>query len=185
MHRTFTDDPAHIKLSTWAKERCWLTGELVSSALSTNKSLTVRKLVKAQSKLFSYFNWRLLITLQWPWKDHEPEFRSSCCAHILLCAVIYYEWPQLACPPRGCGSHVSIGWAPQRPKGALLWLVGLHRGCGRILSTVEVGYSVTMFIVDISLEVPWVRVRGAEPLTTRRMRLCSLRTVCLLIWSLL
>lgn len=35
------------------------------------------------------------------------------------------------------------------------WSDGLG-GCGRTLSMVEVGYFVTMFIVDISVGLPWV-----------------------------
>lgn len=45
--------------------------------------------------------------------------------------------------------------------------------CGRILSMVEVGYFVTMFIVDISPELQWV-VRCGEPLTSSRVRLVQL-----------
>lgn len=45
------------------------------------------------------------------------------------------------------------------------WSDGLG-GCGRTLSMVEVGYFVTMFIVDISVGLPWVWVRSGEPFTT-------------------
>lgn len=45
------------------------------------------------------------------------------------------------------------------------WSDGLG-GCGCTLSMVEVGYFVTMFIVDISVGLPWVWVRSGEPFTT-------------------
>lgn len=84
-------------------------------------------------------------------------------------AVIYYEWPQLAYPPRGCVSRPPIGWLSSATR-----LAERPPVCGRVLSMVEVGYLVTRFLVDIPPEPPpWVREAYAaeSPLPTGCARL--------------
>lgn len=70
----------------------------------------------------------------WLWRVNNTVLRSEVkapllwaalvWAHILLYAVIYYEWPQLTVSPRGCECLNAIGWESSVLKdGSCDWLV--------------------------------------------------------------